>query len=320
MFLLPLKANFPLPRIPWLTLLVCLVCAGVFAKQQSDWHDFGMALERFCNSGRSHLEHIVFDRIAASQGTDDCAQIMYSIANDPERDEQEVISEFARKMKPLTGFSPSDSREYVRQMLEDQTRRFKNLVPPDPDNGLAYYTGSWNPITMITSSFAHGGWGHIAFNLVFFFAFAATVEALVGPLWFIAFILVDSWFIGVTGSAIAALSGEHYLTLGLSGVVMGVIGLFAYLLPRGKIKCFFLIVVVPGFIAVPGWALALLFIGGDITTLLMQVDAGVINVMAHVMGGIGGYLFGVIFLRDVRERAIDVQAGLDRAEFESRFR
>ena len=58
---LPIKADFPLPRFPWLTVLVCLICIGVFVKQQSDWRDFGMAMERFCNSSRSHLEQIVFD-------------------------------------------------------------------------------------------------------------------------------------------------------------------------------------------------------------------------------------------------------------------
>ena len=317
---LPVKADFPLPRFPWLTVLVCLVCVGVFIKQQSDWHEFGMAIERFCNANRSHLEQIVFNRIAAAEGTDNCIQIMYTIANDPERSEQEVIADMARNMKPLTGFNAEDSREYVRMMLEDETRRFNNLVPPDPDTGLAYYTGSWNPITMVTSSFAHGSWGHIIFNLIVFFAFAATVEILVGPLWYIAFILVDSWFIGLTGSAIASLSAQHYSTVGLSGVVMGMIGLFAYLLPRGKIKCFYFFIVIFGWVAIPAWALAIWVIGKDVFALLTQEEFGVINVMAHVMGGIGGYLFGVVFLRHVRREAVEVQADLDRADFERRFR
>ena len=179
---LPVKADFALPRFPILTVLVCLICFGVFIKQQSDWKEFGMAIDRFCNESRSHIERIIFERIAASQNMDTCGDIMYTIANDPTREESEVIAEMASKIQPLTGFNSEDSREYVRLMLEEETRRFNTLVPPDPDEGLAYYTGSWNPITMITSSFAHGDWGHILFNLVFFFAFAATVEVLIGPL------------------------------------------------------------------------------------------------------------------------------------------
>ncbi len=317
---LPVKADFELPRFPILTVLICIVCLGVFLKQQSDWHDFGMALQRFCNASRSHLEQIVFERIGAAQDSDTCADIMYTIANDPERDEAEVIADMAKSMRPLTGFNAQDSALYVTRMLEDEVRRFKTLVPENPDEGLAYYTGSWNPITMVTSSFAHGDWGHIIFNLVFFFAFAATVEVLIGTLWYAAFILVDSWFIGLTGSLAAAAAGQHYWTLGLSGVVMGMMGLFAYLLPKGKIRCYYFFIVIFGSIAIPGWMLATWYIGGDIIALFTRDDHGVVNVMAHVMGGLGGYLFGVAFLRHVRRDAMHIQDDLDRQAFESRFR
>lgn len=317
---LPVKADFALPRFPVLTVLICLICIGVFIKQQSDWKEFGMAIDRFCNGSRSHIEQIVFERIAASQNMDTCGDVMYTIANDPTRDESEVIAEMASKIRPLTGFNSEDSREYVQQMLEEQTRRFNTLVPPDPDEGLAYYTGSWNPITMITSSFAHGDWGHILFNLVFFFAFAATVEVLIGPLRYVAFVLVDSWFIGLTGSIAAAATAEHYWTLGLSGVVMGMMGLFAYLLPRGKIKCYYFFIIIFGSVAIPGWMLTAWYLGGDIVTLLTNDDYGRVNVLAHVMGGVGGYLFGLLFLREVRKDAEHAQDALERLDFEKRFR
>jgi membrane associated rhomboid family serine protease len=317
---LPVKADFPLPRVPIMTILVCVVCLGVFLKQQSDWNEFNMAIDRFCNSSRSHIEEIIFERIANSQGTNSCGDIMYIIANDPNRGEDEVIADMASGMRPLTGFNTEDSREYVRQMLEEETRRFKTLVPPDPDEGLAYFTGSWNPLTMITSSFAHGDWGHIIFNLVFFFAFAATVEVLVGPLWYTAFVVVDSWFIGLTGSLAAAAVSQHYWTLGLSGIVMGMMGLFAYLLPRGKIKCYYFFIVIFGSVAIPGWMLAAWYIGGDIFKLFALDEYGGVNVMAHVMGGIGGYLFGVLFLQEARKDAAHVQDALERVDFEKRFR
>jgi len=317
---LPVKADFALPRFPVLTVLICLICIGVFIKQQSDWKEFGLAIDRFCNSSRSHIEQIVFERIAASQNMDTCGDVMYTIANDPTRDESEVIAEMASKIRPLTGFNSEDSREYVQQMLEEQTRRFNTLVPPDPDEGLAYYTGSWNPITMITSSFAHGDWGHILFNLVFFFAFAATVEVLIGPLRYVTFVLVDSWFIGLTGSIAAAATAQHYWTLGLSGVVMGMMGLFAYLLPRGKIKCYYFFIIIFGSVAIPGWMLTAWYLGGDIVTLLTNDDYGRVNVLAHVMGGVGGYLFGLLFLREVRKDAEHAQDALERLDFEKRFR
>jgi membrane associated rhomboid family serine protease len=317
---LPVKADFHLPRFPFLTVLVCVICTLVFLKQESEWREFGMAMERFCGASRSHIETIVFERIAAAQGTDNCASIMYGIVNDPARDAADIIKDLASEIRPLAGFNAAESADFVAQMLEDEVRRYNTLVPKDPDSGLAYYTGSWNPWTMITSSFAHGGWGHIAFNLVFFFAFAAAVEVLIGSMWFIAFVLAESFFIGVTGSLSAILAGAHYWTLGLSGIVMGVMGLFAFLLPRGKIRCYYFFIIIFGSIAIPAWVLAAWYIGGDVLRLLASDDHGVVNVTAHVMGGIGGYLFGLTFLRKVRRNAEGIQYTLDRQAFEKRFR
>ncbi len=317
---LPIRADFNLPRFPILTVLVCLVCIGVFMKQQSDWQDFGSAMEKYCSTSRSHIDEIIFDRISEVLDTDKCTGIMYTIANDPDRSETEVIADMASSIRPLSGFNADESRTYVIRKLEDEVRRYKRVVPSDPDASLAYYTGSWNPITMLTSSFAHGDWGHIIFNLVFFFAFAATVEVLVGPIWYLAFVAADSLFIGVAGSIAAAAAGEHYWTLGLSGIVMGMMGLFAYLLPKGKIKCYYFFIVIFGSIAIPGWMLAAWYIGGDIFALFAYDNHGVVNVMAHVVGGIGGYLFGVAFLREIRKDAEQIQDEFNRATFEKRFR
>ena len=317
---LPVKADFPLPRLPVLTILVCLVCFAVHVKQQRDWLKFGEAIENFCTAERSNLEWMIFERVADVTDAYGCADVMYAITNDPQREAQEVIAELASKVRPLSGLSPEDSEEYVRQKLEGEARRYAIKVPDDPDDGLAYYTGSWNPLTMIASSFAHGDWLHLGFNLVFFFAFAATVEILAGPLWFLAFIAADSLFIGLTGSTFAALAGEHYVTLGLSGIVMGMMGLFAYLLPRGKIRCYYFFIVIFGSIAIPGWVLVAWYLGSDVVALLTREDHGMVNVMAHVMGGLGGYLFGFLFLTKIRERAMDMQVALDKREREIHLR
>ena len=297
-----------------MTVLVCLVCFGVHLKQENERYEFNLAIIKFCATERGHLDSIIFDRLGAGQDIGSCTRLMYSLTEDPEKSEAEMIAETVRPMRPLTGYNLEDSRTYVSIFLEKEIQRYRRLVPGDPDEGLAYYTGSWNPVTMITSSFTHGGWGHIIFNLIFFFAFSATVEVLMGSAWYAGFIVLSSLFIGVSGSMIAAATDQHYSTVGLSGVVAGMMGLYAYLLPRGKIKCFYFFIVIFGTVAVPGWILAGWYIGSDIIKLLMQEDTGIINVTAHVMGGLFGYLFGVTLLRKVRKRAVELQDGLELGE------
>ncbi len=298
---LPIKADFPLPRFPVLTVLVCVICFGVFMVQLSAWKEFDRAMDRYCYQERSRLQEMVFSRIEEMQDYGYCGQLMYNLDN--AEDQDAMITDIVVNMRPLVGFSYEDSQIYVRQMLEDELRRWNLIVPDDRDRGLAYYTKSWNPLTMISSSFAHGSWDHIIFNLVFFVAFAATVEALIGPAMFSTSVLILSLVIGVMCSIGAYATGDHYSTVGLSGIVTGMMGLFAFLLPHGRIRCYYFFIVIFGSVAIPAWLLASWYIGWDIWRLFWVEDNGMVNVMAHVAGGLAGYLFGFFFLREAKNKA-----------------
>ncbi len=305
---LPIKADFKLPRFPWLTTLVCALCFGIFLHQVNDWNKFENAVYQFCGQSRSNITQMIFKEISGNS-PDACLAVMYGIASSA--DEQATIQKKISEMRQLKSLSVEDSKSYVADMLNDELRNYHSRVPAHPDEGLAYYTETWNPLTMLASAFAHGSWSHIIFNLFFFVAFAATVEVLIGPIAYIGLFLVVSLFTGVFSSVSAMASGSHFSTLGLSGVVMGMMGLFAYLLPKGKIRCYYWFIIFFGSVAVPAWALALWYIGGDIYTLFANTDHGVVNVMAHVTGGIAGYLFGIIFLQKVRAETRIMQQQTD---------
>src|SRR5210317_1477548 len=66
---------------------------------------------------------------------------------------------------------------------------------------LMYYPHSWNPVTMITASVAHGGWLHLIGNLIFLLAFAPAIEILVGSkLRYLWFMLLISFIVGISFS------------------------------------------------------------------------------------------------------------------------
>ncbi len=315
---LPVKADFTLPHWPVLTALVCLVCFGVFLKQESDWSDFSLSIEKYCAKPQSRLTQMIMTRVAEQQDAEFCGEVMFRLSRSEK--EADDIAEIAAAIKILSGFDADDSRYYVTLMLTEELQYFRSIVKDDPGNNYAYNTASWNPWRMISSSFAHGDWGHILFNLIFFIAFAATVEALIGPVAFVLFILINSMIIGVTDSVVSMLADAHHWTLGLSGVVMGMMGLFAYLLPRGKIRCYYWIIVIFGSIAVPAWMLAAWYIGGDVYRLLASDDHGAINVLAHVAGGISGFLYGFFFLKGTRMLAASLQRDMDKSDLSPSYR
>jgi len=296
--------------------MVCALCFGIFLHQVNNWNKFENALYEFCGQSRSNITRMIFKEIS-DNSPDACLNVMYGIASS--NDEQSTIRNMISEMRPLKSFSVEDSGLYVSDMLNEELRNYHIKVPAHPDEGLAYYTETWNPLTMIASAFAHGSWSHIIFNLFFFVAFAATIEVLIGPIAYIGLFLVVSLFTGVFSSVSAMASGSHFSTLGLSGVVMGMMGLFAYLLPKGKIRCYYWVIIFFGSVAIPAWALALWYIGGDIYTLFASTDHGMVNVMAHVTGGIAGYLFGIIFLQKVRADTRLMQADADSRAIRARI-
>ena len=295
---IPVKPDFPLPRFPTLTVLTCVLCVAVFVHQINTWDEYSTAFSSFCNAPKGRLMEMVLARIAGPESDAPCFDVLLDIDRSP--DPAETIVQMTEEIKPLAGLNVEDSRVYVLDKLNEQFRLYRIMVPTYPDNEFAYYTGSWNPIKMVTSSFTHGSWSHIIFNLIFFFAFATTIEVLIGGFSFVAVIIAISIFSGAFASLAAGLLAEHYSTMGLSGVVMGMIALYAFLLPTGRIRCYYWFIVIFGSIAVPAWALAMWYIGWDIYDLFVYADNGMVDVMAHVTGGAAGYLYGVTFLRITR--------------------
>ena len=168
---------------------------------------------------------------------------------------------------------------------------------------LMYYPDSWNPVKMISSSLAHGGWMHLIGNMIFYLAFAPALEILLANkiryLWIMLFI---SFVVGISYSvSILIGSSEPLPSLGFSGVVMGMIGLSAYLMPQARIRVFWWYIVFWKTFYVPAWVLAVGFIGLDIWVMLSADDYAGVNVVAHVAGGVAGYLYGYLWLKERKE-------------------
>ncbi len=168
---------------------------------------------------------------------------------------------------------------------------------------MLYYPHSWNPFKMLTSALAHGGWLHLIGNMIFYLAFAPALEVLIDNrrlyIRIMLFIIVCEC-IGYSVSILLA-GGPDIPTLGFSGVVMGMIGLSAYLMPQARIRVFWWYLFGGTILYLPAWGLAAFFIGMDAWTMFTASDYGGVNVVAHVIGGLAGYVSGVLWLKERRE-------------------
>ena len=310
----PVRAQIKLHRWPVLTLVISALCLAVYYAQVRNEEQIGRAVENYCVYGVSASERDAWRQLDASH-IEICSHTLAYIHTYPRP--EPLFSELEARLNQKLQ-DPAEAARVLTE-LRGSYHRFAVRAP-------AYLTGrlwmerpSWNPWRMLTSSFAHGSWGHIIFNLIFFFAFAATVELLLGPVLFLFSVFTLSLFIGVIDT-LAHLGQDVTVSLGLSGVVTGMLALFIYFLPRAKIRFFFWFLLSFGFIGVPGWFVGLWYIGGDILRNLGQAHSQT-NYIAHLAGAAGGFLLGLFLFREKRHWAQElVEDKVDLTQNESWLR
>ncbi len=90
--------------------------------------------------------------------------------------------------------------------------------------------------TLVTSMFLHGGWLHLAGNLLYLWIFGNNVEDRLGHLRFLLFYLGCG--IAAAAAQIAPDPGSTIPMVGASGAISGVLGAYLVLFPRSRVVVF----------------------------------------------------------------------------------
>jgi membrane associated rhomboid family serine protease len=168
------------------------------------------------------------------------------------------------------------------------------LVGPPPPLGM-----SWT--TLFTSMFLHGGFLHIASNMLYLFIFGDNVEDRLGHLRFLIFYFLCGIAAGITHIVFNASSALP--SIGASGAIAGVLAAYLRLFPHARVRTILFIgpiVLVPRIAA----AFLILFWFGTqfftgITSLGATTDqSSGVAVWAHI----GGFIAGLILLEVLRPR------------------
>lgn len=154
--------------------------------------------------------------------------------------------------------------------------------------------------TLITSGLIHADWMHLFFNMFTFYAFAFTLEQMMGSwqfglMYFIALILSD------LPTVFKHKDDFHYNSLGASGAISAV--LFSYILynPLSKIYIMFIPIGIP---AVAFGGLYLIY-----CAYASKNSRDNINHDAHFFGALTGLIFTVIFVPGIIQHFIAALTG-----------
>ncbi|MBW1971398.1 MAG: rhomboid family intramembrane serine protease [Deltaproteobacteria bacterium] len=152
---------------------------------------------------------------------------------------------------------------------------FPNALPP--------------PFTLITSQFVHGGFFHIAGNMLYLWIFGNNIEDVIGHFRFLIYYIVAG--IIASFAHIIASPSSTIPMIGASGAIAGIMGAYMVLFPRAKILTLIFFIIIIQIVRIPA-----IFVLGFwfFIQLLMST-----NPNSHVawFAHIGGFLFGVVTIK-----------------------
>ena len=157
-------------------------------------------------------------------------------------------------------------------------------------------------LAIFVAMFLHGGWFHIAGNMLFLWIFGNNIEDRLKPGLYLVFYLLGG--LAATGLQLALGPASTIPNLGASGAIAAVLGSYLVLFPRARV---YTLVIFFFITAIELPAVALLGFW-----FILQLFSGVGSVGADVSGGVaywahvGGFAFGAavtwLFFRDRGER------------------
>ena len=208
-------------------------------------------------------------------------------------------------MFPIRDHNPSGRTPYVTYILMALNigifLSYFTLLSDQRAIGAFYYEWALFPARisagvgfegLITSMFLHGGWMHLAGNMLFLYIYGDNIEVEMGHIPYLIFYLLA----GVAaGLALGMFEPTSMVPMvGASGAIAGVMGAYLLLYPKAKVDILIIFIVCFRSFPIPAWIMlalwfAMQFIGG----LGANPLEGGVAYWAHAGGFIAGILLAL---------------------------
>jgi membrane associated rhomboid family serine protease len=296
-FFIPIgNDNSTVRRLPWVTfvligasVLIFYITLPVVGKQMQE------VMQKQAKLGEYLIEHpeLWFDEGTRTKLVD--AGLMSKGEAKKIEEALAPYQEYAKEYQEYFQLSQDDD---VREEFEKRLVALKNSYQSTLWYRFGFApNGEWKLHQLFTSAFIHGGFEHLLFNMLFFFAVAFTLEDLWGRSTFLTFYLL-----GAAASCIPSIaSPEPLIGIGASGAVSATMGAFLIRLPRAKVKLF----VTPAWLLrlalglkltvfIPGYIYLVAYFLGQLASLYLVRQEEAVSTVGYSVR-IAGFIFGAAF-------------------------
>jgi membrane associated rhomboid family serine protease len=267
---LPLKDNNPTSRFPIVTVALIVACVAVFIWQLNFPTNHRLDQAGFGSIDQSSLEYgaIPYRITHTSAGKCDIGAV-----------DQVSPQQFQ------AGVVCPGTKDYAEAVARSRAHPQDDLGPFQIDQ-----KPWW--VTLFTSMFMHGGFLHIAGNMLFLWVFGNNIEDRLGRVKFLLFYLLAGLIAVYTQALIDP--GSTAPTIGASGAIAGVLGAYALLFPRARVLTLIFIIFFVTLVEIPALILLAIWFILQFVPALGQVAVGSggdqgVAYFAHV----GGFAFGL---------------------------
>lgn len=141
---------------------------------------------------------------------------------------------------------------------------------------------------LVTSMFLHGGWMHLAGNMLFLYIFGDNMEDQLGHVPFAGFYLVGGVLATLAHVAVDPFS--RIPLVGASGAIAAVMGGYLLLFPKARVDIFVFLVFIIRVIPVPAWMVLAVWFGLQLFNGLSENGTSAVAYWAHAGGFVAGFL------------------------------
>ena len=296
MFIIPLTEKISWRNPPIITISIILLnCLVFFLFQSGDTQKHFEVSEYYFTSGLARIE--VPRYIAYREGRPQDIHDSMDTANIDEDTlvryylEMEQDSSFLEKLGNDEIITPANPKYITWKPLRSEYEYKRSQIVSFKYGFRPAYK---SVLTGFTYMFLHGSFGHLFGNMVFLWIVGCMLEMGLGRLRYVGLYIIGG-LMAVWGYWLVYMASTMPL-VGASGSIAGLMGAYAVLFNKKKVKIFYSLGFYFNYLRIPAIILLPIWIGNEFYQLFFGGDSHVAYA-AHVGGLIGGAVFGFICLK-----------------------
>ncbi len=316
MLIVPVVEGLNWRRPPPVTLaLIVLNCLVFFLYQAGDSAREERALRAYAESTLPALEMPAFEARLREKNP----QLAERASNAPPQALVGLMESDEDFMRDLhAGLIVKPEHPKYAQWRADRAR-FEGLLAEVSYRKYGFTPAKPSVLTAFTSMFLHGSLMHLVGNMVFLFIVGVAVESAMGGSWY-ALLYVAT---GLAGDGLHMLvhPGSPVPSVGASGAISGLMGLFTVVFGLREVNFFYWLVFFFGFKPLRGIVVLPVWIAWELVQFFANRGSHV-GYMAHAGGLISGALLGFVVMKRFSGRRVEAfheqraQEAFDKAEYE----